>query len=74
MLDTIRVSILDFTNDKISKENGWDTTKKGLIYDYKKIKLANKASIFMSYYYQLNDLLEEYCDFLDVEVKDVEYV
>ena len=50
MLDTIRVSILDFTNDKISKENGWGTTKKGLIYDYKKIKLANKASIFMSYY------------------------
>ena len=48
MLDTIRVSILDFTNDKISKENGWDTTKKGLIYDYKKIKLANKESIFMS--------------------------
>ena len=41
MLDTIRVSILDFTNDKISKENGWGTTKKGLIYDYKKIKLAN---------------------------------
>ena len=32
------------------------------------------SGIFMSYYYQLNELLEEYYDFLDVEVKDVDYV
>ena len=31
------------------------------------------SGLFLSYYYQLNDLLEEYYDFLDVEVKDVEY-
>ncbi len=32
------------------------------------------SGLFMSYYYQLNDLLEEYYDHLDVEVKDVDYV
>ena len=31
------------------------------------------SGIFMSYYYQLNELLEEYYDYLDVEVKDVDY-
>ena len=31
------------------------------------------SGLFMSYFYQLNDLLEEYYDFLDVEVKDVDY-
>ena len=31
------------------------------------------SGLFLSYYYQLNDLLEEYYDFLDVEIKDVEY-
>ena len=31
------------------------------------------SGLFLSYYYQLNDLLEEYYDFLDVEVKDVDY-
>ena len=32
------------------------------------------SGLFMSYYYQLNDLLEEYYDYLDVEVKDVDWV
>ena len=32
------------------------------------------SGLFMSYYYQLNDLLEEYYDFLDVDVKDIDYV
>ena len=32
------------------------------------------SGLFLSYYYQLNDLLEEYYDHLDVEVKDVDYV
>ena len=32
------------------------------------------SGLFMSYYYQLNDLLEEYYDYLDVEVKDVDYI
>ena len=31
------------------------------------------SGLFCSYYYQLNDLLEEYYDFLQVEVKDVDY-
>ena len=31
------------------------------------------SGIFMSYFYQLNDLLEEYYDFLEVEVKDIDY-
>ena len=28
------------------------------------------SGLFMGYYYQLNDLLEEYYDYLDVEIKD----
>ena len=31
------------------------------------------SGLFLSYFYQLNDLLEEYYDYLDVEVKDVDY-
>ena len=31
------------------------------------------SGIFLSYFYQLNELREEYYEFLDVEVKDVEY-
>ena len=32
------------------------------------------SGLFMSYYYQLNELLEEYYDYLDIEVKDIDYV
>ncbi|MBE6556483.1 MAG: ribosomal-processing cysteine protease Prp [Ruminococcaceae bacterium] len=32
------------------------------------------SGLFLSYFYQLNDMLEEYYDYLDVEVKDTEYV
>ncbi len=32
------------------------------------------SGLFMSYYYQLMELREEYYDFLDVEVKDIDYV
>ena len=32
------------------------------------------SGLFMSYFYQLNDMLEEYYDFLDVEVKDIDYI
>ncbi len=31
------------------------------------------SGIFLSYYYQLNDMLEEYYDYIDVEVVDREY-
>ena len=31
------------------------------------------SGLFMAYFYQLNDLLDEYSDFLDVEVVDREY-
>lgn len=31
------------------------------------------SGLFMGYFYQLNDLLEEYSDYLDVEVIDREY-
>ena len=31
------------------------------------------SGLFMSYFYQLNELLEEYYEFFDVEVKDVDY-
>ncbi len=32
------------------------------------------SGIFLSYFYQLNDLREEYYDFLDVDVKDIDYI
>ena len=32
------------------------------------------SGLFMSYYYQLNELVEEYYDNLSVEVKDIDYV
>ena len=32
------------------------------------------SGIFLSYFYQLNDMLEEYGDYLDVEVKDIDYI
>ena len=32
------------------------------------------SGLFMSYFYQLNDMIEEYYDFLDVEVKDIDYI
>ena len=32
------------------------------------------SGLFMSYFYQLNDLREEYYDFLDVEFKDIDYI
>ena len=32
------------------------------------------SGLFQSYFYQLNELLEEYYDHLDVDVKDIDYV
>ena len=32
------------------------------------------SGLFLSYFYQLNDMIEEYYDYLDVEVKDVDYI
>ena len=32
------------------------------------------SGLFLSYFYQLNDLIEEYYDYLEVEVKDIDYV
>ena len=32
------------------------------------------SGLFLSYYYQLNDMVEEYYDFLEVDVKDIDYI
>ena len=32
------------------------------------------SGLFLSYFYQLNDMIEEYYDYLKVDVKDVDYV
>ena len=32
------------------------------------------SGLFLSYYYQLNDMIEEYYDYLKVDVKDIDYV
>ncbi len=32
------------------------------------------SGLFLAYYYQLNDLVEDYYDNLDVSVKDIDYV
>ena len=31
------------------------------------------SGLFMAYYYQLNDLVEEYCDYLEVDVIEKKY-
>ena len=32
------------------------------------------SGLFLSYYYQLNELVEEYYDHLEVDVKDVDFI
>ena len=32
------------------------------------------SGLFLSYYYQLNDMVEDYYDYLSVDVKDVDYI
>ena len=32
------------------------------------------SGLFLSYFYQLNDMVEDYYDYLEVEVKDVDYI
>ena len=32
------------------------------------------SGLFLSYFYQLNDMVEEYYDYLNVEVRDVDYI
>ena len=32
------------------------------------------SGLFLSYFYQLNDMVEEYYDYLSVEVKDIDYI
>ena len=32
------------------------------------------SGLFMSYFYQLNDMIEEYYDYLKVDVKDIDYI
>ena len=32
------------------------------------------SGLFLSYFYQLNDMVEEYYDYLEVEVKDIDYI
>ena len=37
-------------------------------------KIYAISGLFLSYFYQLNDMVEEYYDYLEVEVKDVDYI
>ena len=32
------------------------------------------SGLFLSYFYQLNDMVEDYYDYLSVDVKDVDYI
>ena len=32
------------------------------------------SGLFLSYFYQLNDMVEEYYDYLQVDVKDIDYI
>lgn len=43
------------------------------LYESDEKKCYAVSGIFMAYFYQLNDMLEEYSDYLDVEVVDKEY-
>lgn len=56
MLDTIRVSITEMPDNRITEENGWTDTS-NFPSAYKKICLNNKASIFMQYFYWTRTLV-----------------
>ena len=56
MLDTIRVSITEMPDNKINKGNGW-SNKPNFPSAYKKIRLDNKASIFMEYFFWTRTLV-----------------
>ena len=43
-------------------------------YEEDERKRYAESGLFMSYFYQLNELVEEYYDFLKVDVKDVDYI
>ena len=49
---------------------------KAALFEYEEDERKRYAvsGLFMSYFYQLSELREEYYEFLDVEVKDIDYL
>ena len=73
-IEVAYASEVDYTVDE--KTTDIKVVAKGALEKYEKDekKRYAVAGIITAYYYQLNDLTEEYYDFLDVEVKDIDYV
>ena len=65
---------LDYTVDEGATEIMVQSKSALLEFEEDERKRYAVSGLFMSYFYQLNELLEEYYDFLDVEVKDIDYV
>ena len=77
IINTIEVayaSSVDFTIDE--KTTNIRVKSKAALPEFEEDERKRYAvsGLFCAYYYQLNDMLEEYGDYLDVEVKDVDYV
>ena len=77
IINTVEVayaSSVDFTIDE--KTTNIRVMSKAALSEFEEDELKRYAvsGLFMSYFYQLSELREEYYDYLDVEVKDIDYV
>ena len=77
IINTIEVSYASDVNYEIDDD---DTrivvTSKAALPEYEDDERKRYAvsGLFMSYFYQLNDMIEEYYDYLKVDVKDIDYI
>lgn len=73
LLNTIEISYAGDVDYKIDEESA-DITVKAMCalpeFESDEKKRFAVEGLFKGYYYQLNDLLEEYYEYLDVEVED----
>ena len=76
IINTIEVSYashVDYTIDDVTTDIKLRSKSALPEFEDDERKRYAVSGLFLSYYYQLNELLEEYYDYLDVEVKDVDY-
>ena len=76
IINTIEVAYaasVDFTIDE--KTTNIKVTSKAALPDYEEDDMKRYAvsGIFLAYYKQIEDMLEEYYDYLDVSVEDKDY-
>ena len=76
IINTIEVSYashVDYTIDEETTDIKIRSKSALIEFEEDERKRYAVSGLFLSYFYQLNELREEYYDYLDVDVKDVEY-